>query len=182
MLCILCFVFILSMTGCGSQSKTTEPAEELITLTLTPQYAENVTDEWLNANVGTNHQSFERQTDGSIVLKMTSEQYTNYIDFIRLGIISVAQNMTANDHNNITHITFNDNFSEFQVTVKTDTLSRSDTDSAYYIFTTYGRLYHYLVTCQQLTTGLEAGLEDCSVVIHYLDANGNILETDYSPE
>ena len=182
MSCMLCFVFILSIAGCGSQSKTAEADEEMITLTLTPQYAPNITDEWLEANIGTYHQSFERQSDDSIVLNMTAEQYTNYIEYIRSGIISVAQNMVANDHNNITDISYNDNFSEFQVTVKTDTLYRSDADSVYDMFTAYGRFYHYLTTHQYLTSGLEEGLEDCSVVFTFLDADGNILEGDYNPE
>lgn len=181
-LCVLCFVLILSIAGCGSQSKTVEADEDMITLTLTPQYASDITDEWLDANIGTYHQSFERQADDSIVLKMTKEQYANYIDYIRSGIISVAQNMVANDHNNITDISYNDNFSEFQVTVKTDTLYRSDADSAYYIFTAYGRFYHYLTTYQHLTSGLEEGLEDWSIAFTYLDADGNILERDYNPE
>ena len=181
-LCVLCFVFILSLIGCGSQTETTEPTEEMITLTLTPQYAPDITDEWLEANIGTYHQSFERQADNSVVVKMTSEQYKKYIDYIRSGIISVAQDMVANDHNSITDISFNDNFSEFQVTVKTDTLYRSDANSAYYVFTAYGRFYHYLVNYQQLTSGLEEGLEDYSIVVTLLNADGNILEEDYCPE
>ena len=44
MLCVLCFVFLLSIAGCDSQSSTAETAEETITLTLTPQYARDVTD------------------------------------------------------------------------------------------------------------------------------------------
>ena len=179
---MLCFVFLLSIVGCTSQAKTAEVDEEMITLTVTPQYAPNITDEWLEANVGTYHQSFERQTDGSIVLKMTKEQYADYIDYIRSGIISVAQNVVADDNNNITDISYNDNFSEFQITVKTDTLYRSDADSAYYMFTAYGRFYHYLINYQQLTSGLEEGLEDCSVGITYLDADGSILAEDYKPE
>ena len=182
MLCVLCFVFILSIVGCASQSKTAEADEEMITLTLTPQYTPDISDEWLDANIGTYHQSFERQTDDSIVLKMTKEQYADYIDYIQSSIISVAQNMVANDHNNITDISYNDNFSEFQITVKTDTLYRSDADAAYYVFAEYGRFYHYLTTHQYLTSGLEEGLEDCSVVFTFLDADGNILEGDYSPE
>lgn len=154
----------------------------MITLTLTPEYAADITDESLDANIGTVYQSFEKQADDSIVLKMTTEQYTNYIDTIRSGIISIIQNTLANDHNNITDITFNDNFSEFQVTVKTDTLYRSDADSAY-MLTAYGRFYQCLTTYQYLTTGLEdCSVEDCSVVITYLDADGNILEEDYNPE
>lgn len=182
MLCALCFVFVFSIVGCGYQSKAAEATAEMITLTLTPEYAPNVTDEWLEANIGTSHQFFERQADDSIVLKMTTEQYADYIDYIRLSIISVAQNMVANDRNNITDISFNDIFSEFQVTVKTDTLHRSDADSAYYMFTSLGRFYHYLTTYQYLTTGLEDWLEECSVVFTYLDAEGNILEGDYNPE
>ena len=182
MLCVLCFVFLLSIVGCGSQSKTAEAAEEMITLTLTPQYAPDITDEWLEANIGTYHQSFERQSDDSIVLNMTAEQYTNYIEYIRSCIISAAQNMVANDSNNITGISFNDDFSESQVTVKTDTLYRSDADSAYFMFTAYGRFYHYLTTCQYLTSGLEEGFENWSVAFTYLDADGNILEEDYRPE
>ena len=157
------------------QSKTTEPAEEMITLTLTPEYAQSVADEWLEANIGTYHQSFERQADGSVVVKMTSEQYADYTDYIRSGIISAAQNMVANGHNNITDISYNDNFSEFQVTVKTDTLYRSDADSAY-ILTVLGRFYQYLTTDLELTTGLEADSEDRAVVVTFLDADGNILE------
>ena len=182
MLCVLCFVFILSIVGCASQSKTAEADEEMITLTLTPQYTPDISDEWLDANIGTYHQSFERQTDDSIVLKMTKEQYANYIDYIRSSIISVAQNMVANDHNNITDISYNDNFSEFQITVKTDTLYRSDADAAYYVFAEYGSFYHYLTTHQYLASGLEEGLEDWSVAFTYLDADGNILEEDYNPE
>lgn len=181
MLYLLCLVFLLSLAGCGFQSKAAEANKELITLTLTPQYASDITDEWLDANIGTYHQSFERQADDSIVLKMTPEQYTNYIEYIRSRIISAARNLAANDHNNITDISFNDDFSEFQVTVKTDTLYRSDADSAY-MFTALGRFYQYLTTNQWLTTGLEAGLDDCSVVVSYLDADGNILEESYSPE
>ena len=90
--------------------------------------------------------------------------------------------MVANDHNNITDISYNDNFSEFQITVKTDTLYRSDADSAYYMFSAYGRFYHYLTTCQYLTYGLEEDLDDWSVDFTYLDADGNILEMDDSPE
>ena len=153
----------------------------MITLTLTHQYAPDITDEWLDTNIGTYYQSFERQSDDSIVLKMTTEQYANYIDYIRSSIISAAQNMVANDHNNITDISYNDNFSEFQFTVKTDTLYRSDADSAYFMFTEFGRFYHYLTTYQYLSSGLEAGLEDCSVVVTYLDADGNILEENYNP-
>lgn len=182
MVCVLCFVFILSIAGCGSQSKTAEAAEEMITLTLTPQYARENTDEWSEANIGTDYQSFERQADGSIVLKMTTEQYANYIDYLRLRIISVARNMVANDRNNITDISFNDNFSEFKVTVKTDTLYRSDADSAYYTLTALGRFYYYLTTYQYLTTGLEDWVEGCSVDFTYLDADGNILEENYKPE
>ena len=172
MLCVLCLLFILSITGCGSHAD-----EELITLTMTPQYAPNITDEWLNANIGTYHQSIERRNDGSVVVNMTSEQYAAYLDSIRTGISSVAENMVANDHNNITDISFNDDFSEFRVTVKTDTLLCSDADSAY-LLTVYGRFYHYLTTYQLLTSGLEAYLGDCSVVITFLDADGNILEED----
>ena len=182
MLFVLCLVLILSMIGCGSQTEATKAPEETITITLTPQYAPDTTDEWLEANIGTYHQSFERQADNSVVVKMTSEQYTNYIDYIRSGIISVAQNMVANDHNSITDISFNDNFSEFQVTVKTDTLYLSDATSAYYVFTAYGRFYHYLVNYQQLTSGLEEELEAYSIVVTLLDADGNILEEDYRPE
>ena len=178
---VLYFVFILSIVGCGSQAKTVEADEEMITLTLTPQYAPNITDEWLDANIGTYHQSFERQVDDSIVVKMTTEQYANYLDYIRSGISSAAQNMAANDHNNITDISYNDNFSVFQVTVKTDTLYRSDADSVYYLFTEYGRFYHYLTACQYLTSGSEEGLEDWTVVFTYLDADGNILEENYTP-
>ena len=182
LLCVLCLMFLSSIVGCGSQPKTDEADEQMITLILTPQYAPDITDEWLEANIGTYHQSFERQTDDSIVLKMTKEQYADYVDYIRSGIISAIENMVANDHNNITDISYNDNFSEFQVTVKTDTLYRSDADSAYYVFTEYGRFYHYLTTYQYLTSGLEEGLEDWSVVVTYLDADGNILERDYNPE
>ena len=172
MLCVLCCVFILPMAGCGFQSKTSDTAKEMMTLTLTPEYARDIADEWFDANIGTDYQSFERQADDSIVLEMTAEQYANYIDRIRSGIISAAQNMVANEHNNITDISFNDNFSEFQVTVKTDTLHRSDADSAYYMFTAYGKFYQYLTT----------GSEDGSLVFTYLDADGNILEGDYKPE
>ena len=179
---VLCFVFILSIAGYGSQSKAAEVAEEMITLTLTPEYARDITDERLEANIGTDYQFFERQADDSIVLEMTAEQYANYIEMIRSRIISAARNMVANDRNNITDISFNDNFSEFQVTVKTDTLHRSDADSTYYTFTALGRFYQYLTTCQYLTTGLEDWLEDFSVAIRYLDADGSILEENYSPE
>lgn len=180
-LCVLCLVFLLPLIGCGSQTETTKPTEEMITLTLTPQYASNATDAWLDANIGTYYQSFERQADDSVVLKMTTEQYTNYIDYIRLSILSVAQNMVDNDRNNITDISYNDNFSEFRITVKTDTLHRSDADSAY-TFTALGKFYHYLTTCQYLTSGFEEGFEDWSVSFTYLDANGNILAENYSPE
>jgi hypothetical protein len=175
-------MFLLSIVGCGSQPKTDEADEQMITLILTPQYAPNITDEWLEANIGTYHQSFERQTDDSIVLKMTKEQYSDYIEYIRSGIISVAQNIVANNHNNITDISYNDNFSEFQITVKTDVLYQSDADSVYYVFTEYGRFYHYLTTYQYLTSGLEEGLEDWSVAFTYLDVYGNILEEDYNLE
>ena len=164
------------------QSKTTKPIEEMITLTLTPQYAPDITDEWLEANIGTYHQSFERQADDSVVVKMTSEQYRNYIEYIRSGIISITRNMVENDHNSITDISFNDNFSEFQVTVKTDTLYHSDANSAYYVFTAYGRFYYYRINYQQLTSGLEEGVEDYSIVVTFLDADGNILEENYKPE
>ena len=181
-LCMLCLVFLLSIAGCGSQPKTATAAEEMITATLTPQYAPNITDEWLEANIGTYYQSFERQVDNSIILKMTTEQYANYLNYIRSGIISIAQNMVANNHNNITDISYNDDFSEFQITVKTDTLYRSDADSVYYVFAEYGRFYHYLTTDQYLTSGLEEDLKDWSVSFTYLDADGNILEEDYTPE
>lgn len=175
-LCVLCFVFILSIVGCSSQAD-----EKMITLTMTPQYAPNITDEWLNSNIDTYYQSFERLDDGSVVLNMTSEQYMAYLDSIRTGISSVAENMVANDQNNITDITYNDDFSEFRVTVKTDTLYRSDADSAY-VLRAYGRFYHYLTTDQLMTSGLEAYSGDCSVVISFLDADGNILEEKYNPE
>ena len=105
MLCVLCFVFILLNVGCGSHSKAVDADEDMITLTLTPQYAPDITDEWLETNIGIYHQSFERQADDSIVVKMTTEQYANYIDYIRLSIISAAQNMVDNEHNNISDIT-----------------------------------------------------------------------------
>lgn len=179
--CVICLVFLLSITGCGPRSKTAEAHEERITLTLTQQYAPDITDEWLDANIGTYHQSFERQADGSVVLNMTAEQYADYVDYIRSVILSAAQNLAANE-NNITDISCNDDFSEFRVTVKTDTLSRSDADSAYYTLTALGRFYHYLTTDQSLTSGSEEDLEDWPVVFTYLDADGNILEADYSPE
>ena len=181
MLCALCLAFLLSIAGCGSQAKPVETDEELITLTLTPQYAPNVTDEWLEANIGTYHQSYERQADDSIVLKMTAEQYANYLDSIRSSIISVAQNMVANDNNNITDISYNDDFSEFRITVKTDTLLRADADAANLV-TVYGSFYQHLINDQLLTSGLEAGLEDYPVTVTYLDADGNILEEEYNPE
>lgn len=179
MLCALCLVFLLSIAGCGSAAKAAP--EELITLTLTPQYARDVTDAWLDENVDTVFQSFQRHADGSIVLNMTPEQYAGYVETIRLGILSAAQSMVENDRNNITDISFNDDFSAIQVTVNTDTLLPSDADSAN-TFSAYGRFYHYLTTQQYLTTGLEDGLEDYSVAITYLDAAGNILEENDSPE
>ena len=182
LLCVLCLMFLSSIVGCGSQPKTDEADEQMITLILTPQYAPDITDEWLEANIGTYHQSFERQADDSIVLKMTTEQYANYLDYIRSGIISVAQNMVANAHNNIMDISYNDNFSEFQITVKTDTLYHSDANSVYYVFTEYGRFYHYLTTDQYLTSGLEEGLEDWPIDFTFLDTDGNILAENYNPE
>lgn len=182
MLCMLCIIFVLSVLGCSSQSKAQESAKETITLTLTPQYAHDITDEWLDTNAGTVYQSFERQADDSIALKMTMEQYADYIDMIRSGILSAARNVVANTQNNITDISFNDNFSEFRVTVKTDTLQRSDADSAYYTFTALGKFYQQLTVYHKLTTGLEEGSEDCLVVFTYLDAEGNILARDYNPE
>ena len=182
MVCVLCLVFLLSIAGCGTRSKPAEADEEMVTLTLTPEYGGGVTDEWLEANIGTYHQSFERQADDSVVVKMTTEQYDDYLDYIRSGIVSAAQNMVDNDQNNITDISYNDDFSEFRVTVKTDTLYPSDADSAYYLFTELGRFYHYLTNDQNLTSGLEADLEDCPVAFTYLDADGNILEEGYSPE
>ena len=61
------------------------------------------------------------------------------------------------------------------------TFLRSDADSAY-MLRAYGRFYHYLTTYQLLTSGLEAYLGDCSVVITFLDDDGNILEDNYKPE
>ena len=182
MLCVLCFAFILSAVGYASQSKAAETAEEMITLTLTPEYASDVNNEWLESKLGTDYQSFEKLADGSLVLEMTAEQYANYIEYIRSAIISAAENMVANERNNITDISFNDDFSEFRVTVKTDTLYRSDADSAYYTFAALGRFYHYLTYDQYLTSGLEAGLEDYPVLFTYLDADGSILEENYTPE
>lgn len=179
MLWVLYLVFILSIAGCGSQPKADEIDVEMITLTLTPQYVGSAKDEKYEENIGTYYQSFERQPDDSIVWKMTKEQYANYIDYTRSVIISAAQTMVADDRNHITDISYNDEFSEFRVTVNTDTLYRSDADAVRFMFTAYGRFYHYLTTCQTLTSGLEEGLEDYPVSFTYLDADGNILKEDY---
>lgn len=171
-LALVCFALLLTILGCGSQAKPSEAAEEMITLTLTSDFIGNTSDEKLEKNVGTLYQSAERQPDGSVVLKMTNDQYADYLETLRQGITSAAQNMVSNSQNNITDITFDDNFSAFQVTVKTDTLQHSGADSAYYMFTALGKFYQYITT----------GKEDCPVDFTFFNAKGNLLEEACKPE
>lgn len=112
--------------------------------------------------------------DGSVTLVFDGDEYAKYLDEYKTQI-KTALDEIVNDtetFSNISKIDYNDDFSQFDVTLESGEVTLMDSLSILMLYM-YGYMY-------QIMTGNEAG--SSNIVVNYVDTSGNIIDTLNSSE
>lgn len=130
-----------------------------------------ITQEELDANAGETYISAKLNDDGSVTYKMTKAQHKQMLDQIVENVKEGNKTLIDDDENySISDITFNDNLTEFKVTIDGDTIGLGDSFAAV-LFYMYGGMY-----------GIFTGETPDNIKVEYVDSEGNVLETANSSE
>lgn len=152
------------ISGCATKKEDvsiTLPKEFFEMSGTDPETALNDTD--------TKIKSKTTNEDGSVTLVFDGDEYAKYLDEYKTQI-KTALDEIANDTEtfpNITKIDYNDDFSQFDVTLESGEVTLMDSLSILMLYM-YGYMY-------QIMTGNEAG--SSNIVVNYVDTSGNIIDT-----
>ena len=139
-----------------------------VSLTVPADLAQNITQEIIDAGIGTQYQAAFRNQDGSITYKMTKEQHQAMLEQLAVSFDNSLQEMIDNENYTISNITRNNDFTVFDITLDGAEPSISDSYAAFGLYL-YGGLY-----------GVFNGNRPEHVIINYLDSNGNLIDSDDS--
>ena len=139
-----------------------------VSLTVPADLAQNITQETIDAGIGTQYQAAFRNQDGSITYKMTKEQHQAMLEQLAVSFDNSLQEMIDNENYTISNITRNNDFTVFDISLDGAEPSISDSYAAFGLYM-YGGLY-----------GVFNGNRPEHVIINYLDSNGNLIDSDDS--
>ena len=139
-----------------------------VSLTVPADLAQNITQETIDAGIGTQYQAAFRNQDGSITYKMTKEQHQAMLEQLAVSFDNSLQEMIDNENYTISNITRNNDFTVFDISLDGAEPSASDSFAAFSLYM-YGELY-----------GVFNGKRPEHVIVNYLDSNGNLIDSDDS--
>ena len=139
-----------------------------VSLNVPADLAQNITQETIDAGIGTQYQAAFRNQDGSITYKMTKEQHQAMLEQLAVSFDNSLQEMIDNENYTISNITRNNDFTVFDISLDGAEPSVSDSFAAFSLYM-YGELY-----------GVFNGNRPEHVIVNYLDSNGNLIDSDDS--
>ena len=139
-----------------------------VSLTVPADLAQNITQETIDAGIGTQYQAAFRNQDGSITYKMTKEQHQAMLEQLAVSFDNSLQEMIDDEKYTISNITRNNDFTVFDISLDGAEPSVSDSFAAFSLYM-YGELY-----------GVFNGNRPEHVIVNYLDSNGNLIDSDDS--
>ena len=139
-----------------------------VSLNVPADLAQNITQEIIDAGIGTQYQAAFRNQDGSITYKMTKEQHQAILEQLAVSFDNSLQEMIDNENYTISNITRNNDFTVFDISLDGAEPSVSDSFAAFSLYM-YGELY-----------GVFNGKRPEHVIVNYLDSNGNLIDSDDS--
>lgn len=148
----------------------TENGLFFVSITLPADFVgEEVTQESIDANAGTNYTSGKLNEDGSVTYRMTKAQHGAMLDSISQSIEDSLKEMTESDDYAFKDITHNDDFTSFDVTLTTEELGITESFMviAFYM---YGGMY-------SIFTGKQK-----DITVNYYSSNGDLLNTGSSAD
>ncbi len=148
----------------------TENGLFFVSITLPADFVgEEVTQESIDANAGTNYTSGKLNEDGSVTYRMTKAQHRAMLDSISQSIEDSLKEMTESDDYAFKEITHNDDFTSFDVTLTTEELGITESFMviAFYM---YGGMY-------SIFTGKQK-----DITVNYYSSNGDLLNTGSSAD
>ena len=139
-----------------------------VSLNVPADLAQNITQETIDAGIGTQYQAAFRNQDGFITYKMTKEQHQAMLEQLAVSFDNSLQEMIDNENYTISNITRNNDFTVFDISLDGAEPSVSDSFAAFSLYM-YGELY-----------GVFNGKRPEHVIVNYLDSNGNLIDGDDS--
>ena len=139
-----------------------------VSLNVPADLAQNITQETIDAGIGTQYQAAFRNQDGFITYKMTKEQHQAMLEQLAVSFDNSLQEMIDNENYTISNITRNNDFTVFDISLDGAEPSVSDSFAAFSLYM-YGELY-----------GVFNGKRPEHVIVNYLDSNGNLIDSDDS--
>lgn len=124
-----------------------------------------VTQESLDAGAGEQYISAKLNDDGSVSYKMTKKQHKTLLDGIYQGVEQSLADMVQGNDYSFTEIKHNKNYTQFDVTIKGDELTLSDS-FATMAFYMYGGFY-----------GIFSGKGTEKVIVNFYNSKGELIET-----
>lgn len=131
---------------------------------------DDVTQESLDAGAGENYTSAKLNEDGSVTYLMTRAQHAAMLDSIRKGVDEGIQEMVNSDDYNMEKITYNDDLTQYDVTLSTTDLGFTDS---------FGVLALYMYSGMY---GIFSGKQPDNVVVNYYNPSGNLITTANSKD
>lgn len=139
-----------------------------VSLNVPADLAKNISQETIDAGIGTQYQAAFRNQDGSITYKMTKEQHQAMLEQLAVSFDNSLQEMIDDEKYTISNITRNNDFTVFDISLDGAEPSVSDSFAAFSLYM-YGELY-----------GVFNGNRPEHVIVNYLDSNGNLIDSDDS--
>ena len=137
-----------------------------VSITIPAELVGEITQEELNEGKGTNYVSAVINDDGSVTYKMTKAQHKEMLASLVKGFDDGIQEMVDDNENySIASVTYNEDFTVFDVTMDGNELGLGDSFSvmAFYM---YGGMY-----------GIFTGKRPEHVVVNFYDPEGNLIES-----
>lgn len=131
---------------------------------------DEITQEELDANSDNSYISAKLNEDGSVTYKLTKQQHKAMLDeFVETMNQSIQEMIDSEDYA-FTDIKYNDDFTQFDVTLGTDEVGFAEGFAAL-AFYVYGGMY-----------GLFSGHTADNITVNYYDSNGNLIDSANSSD
>ena len=126
---------------------------------------EDTTQEALDEGAGDTYTSAKLNADGSVTYKMTKTQHKAMLDKVKESIDDSIQKMIEDTNYSISDVKYNDNMSEFNITLEGTELGFGDAFAAF-AFYIYGGMYQIF-----------SGKKSDKILVHFYDPSGNLIDT-----
>ena len=126
---------------------------------------DEMTQEELDANAESSYISAKLNEDGSVTYKLTKQQHKAMLDdFVETMDQSIQEMLDSEDYA-FTDIKYNDDYTQFDVTLSTDEVGFAEGFAAL-AFYVYGGMY-----------GIFSGHTADNITVNYYDSNGNLIDS-----